>query len=93
MFQLRLHLHELLLRRSQFAREVLAAGEQRSDILAVALALAFGHADGLGVRVALRAQPIGFDLQGLALLLESLEGLDVECESTARQIAGHGFGV
>ena len=44
----------------------LALREQRRDVLALAL----GHADGLGVGVALGAQPVGLDLQLLAPLLE-----------------------
>ncbi len=52
----------------ELARERLAAREQRRDILALAL----GHAHGLGVGVALGAQPVGLDLPGLALLFERL---------------------
>ncbi len=42
------------------------------------LALALEHADLLGQGVAARLQFLGADLQRLALVLERLEGLDVE---------------
>ena len=58
------------------------------------LALALGHADGLGVGVALGAQPVRLDLpSGLRFSSSALQRGDIEREAAARQVARHGFGV
>jgi len=78
-----------LLRRRQLTGQSLAAGDQLGSIRALAL----GHPDRLGVRIALRAQTIHFDLERLALFFERTPGLDIEGEAAARHVTGDGFGV
>ena len=51
----------------QLLRQLLAAREQRRGILTLAL----GHAHLLGGGIAFGAQPVGFDLRGLAAFLEA----------------------
>ena len=68
----------------ELAGEFLGARQQRAGVLALAL----GHADGLGVGIALGAHAVRLDLRGLAALLERVVGRDVERESAAREIGG-----
>jgi hypothetical protein len=68
---------------------LLAFGDQGRHVLPLAL----GHTDGLGVRIALGAQPIGLHLEGLPLILQGLERLDIQLETAARQVAGDGIGI
>ena len=66
----------------------LALGEQRADVLALALR----HAHLLGVGIAGRARLVGRDLRGLAALLEGAEARDVEHEAAAREVAATASG-
>ncbi len=90
LLQLRLHRDQLLFRARQIAGELLAFGDQRRHIAAVAT-LSLRHADSLGIGIALGAQSVGLDLHRLALLLQSSQRLHIEHEAAARQIAGDGF--
>ena len=82
--QFRLDRLEQLLDALQCRAERIAHGQQGCGILPCRL----GPAHGLGIGVALRAQAVGFDLQGLAPLLESCKSRDVELKAAARQLGG-----
>jgi len=73
----------------QLAGQLLAALQQWRGVLALAL----GHADGLGVGVALGAQLVGRHLPVLAPFLERGERGDVEREAAAREVRGDGGGI
>ena len=68
--------------------QFLGARQQCAGVFALAL----GHADGLGIRVALGAHAIGIDLRGLAAFFECGERGDVEREPAAREVGGDGGG-
>ncbi len=82
---MRLDHFELLFHALQLLAQGLAGGEQGAGILAPALR----HSHGLGIGVALGAQPIRFYLHGLALLLQRGNARDVQHESAPRQRGGN----
>jgi len=69
--------------------EGLSLGDQRGRILAFAL----GHAHSLGVGIALRTQPISFNLPGLTLVFQGAQSLHIEGNAASRQVASDGFGI
>ena len=86
--QLGLHGGKRLIGRLHFPRQCLATRHERSDVLAAPL----GLADGLGVAVAFGPQPVTLELAAAALVLESIERLDVQPKPAARQVARHLLG-
>ena len=71
----------------QLAAQRIGACQERGDVLPCSLRLA----DRLGLRVALVAQAVGFDLQLLALLLQGGECREVEREPATREVRGDDF--
>ncbi len=85
-----LNVREACFDRLQLTAQRFSPRQQWRDILPCSLCLA----DRLGLRVALIAQPVGFDLQLLALLFESGECSDIERKPATCEIPRHylGFG-
>ncbi len=78
------------IRVGELGRQLLASGNQRCNIAAL-VAFGLGHSNRLGVGVALRTQPVDFDLQRLALLFQGAQRRHVQHKAPAGQIAGNGF--
>ena len=76
---------EARLERLQLTAQRFGACQEWRDVLPRSLRLA----DGLGLRVALVAQAVGFDLQLLALLFESGEFGDIERKPATREVPRH----
>ena len=89
LLQLLLYGAELRLRLGERDGEALALGDECAGLLAAPL----GHADRLGVGVALSAQAVQFHRPGLALFLQRPQGRHIELEAAARQIARYAFRV
>ena len=71
---------------ASWLRQLFGARQQRAGVLALAL----GHADGLGVGIAFGAHAVRFDLRSLALLFELRVSGHVEREPATREIGGDG---
>jgi len=83
--KLSLQLLQLLIDDFQLRTEELARGEQFGAVLASGLR----ESDRLGIGVALRAQAVGFNLNGLASLLDGGKRADVENEAAAPKLRSH----
>jgi hypothetical protein len=84
-----LHLCDGRVARRERLRQLFGARQQRACVLA----LAFRHTDGLGIRIALCAHAVGFDLRRFAQLFEARVGGDVEREPAPREVGGDRGGV